>query len=77
MDNVSQDQVLKQVALLLVDVVEQLAPLIRATQPHPSPLGSEIHHPTPNEIAASLIASADALRAIYPPTPDIQTGTAL
>jgi hypothetical protein len=62
----TKDEVLKHVSLLLAETVEALVPLIEATEPHPSPLGSMIHHPTPREVAASLSASANALRAIYP-----------
>lgn len=56
---------LKQVALLLADVVDLLAPLIGATQPHLGQFGGVIHRPTPLELEASLHTRANELRQLY------------
>lgn len=56
---------LRQIALLLAQTIDAVVPLIQATQPQRSPLGSEIHRPDPNEVAASLLASANALREAF------------
>jgi len=56
---------LRLAALLLADAIDALAPLIQATQPQRSPLGSEIYPPEPKDVAASLSASANAIRAMY------------
>ena len=68
----TNDEILRSVSLLLAAVVDALAPLIQATQPQRSPLGSTIYLPEPKEVAASLSASANALRALYSAREDTQ-----
>jgi hypothetical protein len=68
----TNEEILRRVSLLLADVVDALAPLVEATQPQRSPLGSTIYPPEPKDVAKSLSESANALRAMYSTSTDDQ-----
>ena len=68
----TSDEIFKQIAIVLADLIEAVAPLIEATQPHLGQFGGEIPRPAPVETAKELRSSAAALRLLYPKDKDVR-----
>lgn len=61
----TNEELLKQIAQLAIATAEELAPLVRATQPHNGPLGGPPVRPTATERAVLLQSRATALRQLF------------
>lgn len=69
------EEIIKQMAALLVETAEQLAPLVQATEQHIGPMGGRIYLPTATMRAIQLQSKAAALRqlcGISLPTPGLE-----
>lgn len=58
------DEILKQIAELVIQTAEAVAPLLAATEQHAGPMGGEYAVPTPKERATQLQSKANALRQV-------------
>jgi len=58
------EEILKQMAALVAETAEQLAPLVEATQPHLGPMGGLNALPTATMRATELRSKANALRQL-------------
>ena len=67
------EEVIKQMAALVAETAEQLAPLVQATEPHVGPMGGVVQVPSATRRATELRSKANALRqlcGISQPTQD-------
>lgn len=58
------EEVIRQMAELVTEMADQLAPLVQATEQHIGPMGGMIYLPTATTRATALQSKATALRQL-------------